>query len=84
MQALVPIVPYANEGISSSLTLVEIQEYDKPLPMHPPQLDVENLFPKNFSNKNTKNRTEFNKNPTILFHKKIFYLFYYQIYTNES
>ena len=44
MQALLPIVPYVNEGSSSSSSIIETQGYEGLPPMHPPQLDVETLL----------------------------------------
>ena len=44
MQALVPIMPYADKGSLSSSALLENQEYDKIPLMHPPQLDVKTLL----------------------------------------
>ena len=44
MQALVPIIPYADEGSSSFSALVETQGYDELPLMYPPQLDVETLL----------------------------------------
>ena len=42
MQALVLIVPYAQE--ESSKALVKTHKYEEIPPMHPPQLDVETLL----------------------------------------
>ena len=44
IQALVPVVPYVDEGSSSSLAITKIQGYEDLPPMHPPLLDVEALL----------------------------------------
>ena len=44
IQALVPIVPYVEEASSSSLTIFKTIGSEGLPPMHPPQLDVENLL----------------------------------------
>ena len=44
IQALLPIVPYVDEGSSSSLAIAETQGYENLQLMHPPQLDVETLL----------------------------------------
>ena len=44
MQALVQVIPYVDEGSSSSLAIAKTQGYEGLPPMHPSQLDVETLL----------------------------------------
>ena len=44
MQALIPVIPCADEESSQSLAMVEAPIYEGLLPIHPPQLDVETFL----------------------------------------
>ena len=44
MQALVPDVPYVDEGSSNSIAIEEKHGYENLPPMNPPQLDLETLL----------------------------------------